>query len=84
MLLYGSDPLEVATPNMTDYITLQDAEALLTLLGQGAVSVATDTNTLPVSRAARGAGFWRAAQSFLTDTALACGLPRDLIVTRGL
>jgi hypothetical protein len=49
MLLYGSDPLEVATPNMTDYISIQDAEVLLKLLGEGAVSVASDTNALPVS-----------------------------------
>ena len=48
MLLYGSDPLEVATPNMTDYITLQDATMLLKLLAKGSVSVATDTG-LPVS-----------------------------------
>ncbi len=47
MLLYGSDPLEVATPNMTDYITLQDANTLLNLLAKGSVSVATDTG-LPV------------------------------------
>ncbi len=48
MLLYGSEPLEVATPNMTDYITLQDANMLLKLLAKGPVSVATDTG-LPVS-----------------------------------
>ena len=48
MLLYGNDPLEVATPNVTDYITLQDANVLLKLLDKGPVSVATDTG-LPVS-----------------------------------
>ena len=50
MLLYGSDPLEVATPNMTDYITLQDANFLLKLLAKGPVEVASDTG-LPVSLA---------------------------------
>ena len=48
MLLYGTDPLEVASPNMTDYVTVQDAKVLLDLLANGPVSVATDTR-MPVS-----------------------------------
>ncbi len=47
MLLYGNDPLEVVSPNMTDYITAQDAKVLLNLLAAGPVSVATDTH-IPV------------------------------------
>ena len=55
MLLYGSEPLEVATPDMTDYITLQDANVLLKLLAKGPVTVASDTG-LPVSRVGVWAG----------------------------
>ena len=54
MLLYGPDPLESVGSNMTDYITQQDGDMLLTLLGDGPVTV-TSNDDLPVSlRGCRG------------------------------
>ena len=77
MLLYGSDPLEVATPNMTDYITLQDAGVLLKLLAKGKVTVATDTG-LPVSRI-RPKPDWSSRQNVARGP-VECDLARDLVV----